>query len=339
MRFGITYSIEKGAGRSAVEKFREAIEEIRLAESLGFDCAFISEHHFLDDDMFPSPLIALSYVAAKTEKIRLGSGVILLPLHDPIHVAEDAAVLDLISGGRLILGIGQGYRLEEFQAFGRALKDRSTLLREGAMLIRKLWTEQSVTYRGKHFQTDGVTLTPKPAQKPTPPIWVGAKKRKAVELAAEVGDAWYADPITPLSIICENVAHWERTLTAHGKKRSEQEFAYYREWGIGPDDKSAWKHDGEAITGEYRRYLGFGHLVDDEGRPIPPGREDLLPDLVRQRTTIGGPERAREDLQMIRETLNPTHVIFKMRHAGSTHENVMASLRLTAEKVIPHFAS
>ncbi len=339
MRFGITYTVEKGAGRSATDRFHEVVEEIRLAESLGYDCAFVSEHHFMPDDMFPSPLVALAYLAARTSKIRLGTGVVLLPLYDPMKLAEDCAVLDLISGGRLILGIGQGYRPEEFAGFRRKLADRPGLMREGALLIRRLWTEPTVTFRGKHFSVENVTFTPKPMRKPAPPIWVAAKKRSAVELAAEIGDAWYADPITPIRIIRDNVAHWEAALARHGKRRADQEFAYYREWGVAKDEATAWRQGGDEIREEYRRYLKINHLVDDAQRPIPADREDLLPELVRQRTTVGDAARGREDLAMIRETLGPTHVVFKMKHALGRHEAVLDCLRLTAEQVIPGFVS
>ena len=338
MKFGITYTIEKGAGRSAIERFHEAVDEIRLAETLGYDCAFVSEHHFMPDDMFPSPLIALAYIAARTSKIRLGSGVVLLPLHDPVKVAEDCAVLDLISGGRLILGIGQGYRPEEFSGFGRELAHRPGRMREGALLIRRLWTESKVTFRGKHFSVDDMAFTPKPLQKPSPPIWVAAEKRSAVELAAEIGDGWYADPITPLAIIRENVVHWEAALGRHGKRRADQAFAYYREWGVAADEATAWKHGGSEIEGEYLRYLKINHLVDDAQRPISPDREDLLPKLVRERTTIGDAKRGREDLAMIREVLNPTHVVFKMKHALGHHEAIRDCLRLTAEEVMSYFS-
>lgn len=334
MRFGITYGIYRGGGYSVAQIFQQTIEQILLAESYGFDCVFISEHHFFANELFPSPLMALSYIAAKTSKIRLGTGVLLLPLADPIRVAEDAAVLDVISGGRLILGIGQGYVPQEFQAFGRKLKDRPALMREGATLIRKLWTEPSVTYRGTHFHVDGVSLAPKTVQKP-PPIWVAAKKKKAVELAAEVGDGWYADPITPLPIIRENKGHWERALQANGKDPAKQAFACYREFFVGPDDESAQKIGGQGVLGEFRMYSSLGHLVDEEGRPLPPNQEEGLVDLVRRRCTVGGPERCRADLQMIQDTLTPTHLVMKMKYQAVRHEDVMTSIRLAAEKVIP----
>ena len=339
MRFGIVYSIESGGGERADRVFREAVEEIVVGEQCGLDIALISEHHFTDSDFFPSPLIALSYIAARTSKIRLSPGVLLLPLYDPIHVAEDAAVLDIISGGRMVLGVGQGYRPEEFKAFGTSLADRPGRVREGVTLIRQLWTQPRVTFRGKHFVVEDVPLRPQPVQKPAPPIWVAAKKPRAVEMAAEVGDGWFADPITPLPIICKNRANWEAASRRAGIDPATRTMAYYREFLVAADDARAWEIGRETAMQSYRNYLQWGHLVDDEGNPIPPHREDLLDGLVRERFTIGGPERARADVEMIRSKLNPTHLIMKPKFPGLSHPAVMASIRLVGEKVMPAFAN
>ncbi|MGE3498286.1 MAG: LLM class flavin-dependent oxidoreductase [Candidatus Binatia bacterium] len=338
MHFGIVYSIESGGGDRADRVFREAVEEIVLGESVGLDIALISEHHFTHNDFFPSPLIALSYIAARTSKIRLSPGVLLLPLYDPIHVAEDAAVLDIISGGRMVLGVGQGYRPEEFKAFGSSLADRPGRTREGITLIRQLWTQPRVTFHGKHFVAEDIPLRPQPVQKPAPPIWVAAKKKHAVEMAAEVGDGWFADPITPLPIIVKHRANWEAASRRAGIDPATRTMAYYREFFIAPDDARAWELGREATMEGYRNYLQWGHLVDDEGVPIPPHREDLLEGLVRQRFTVGGPERARVDVEMIRNTLNPTHLIMKAKFPGIPHADVMTSIRLVGEKVMPAFA-
>jgi probable F420-dependent oxidoreductase len=322
--------------RKAEDVFRAQVEQVRLAETLGFDSAFVSEHHFLDNEMFPSPLVALGFLAAATSKIRLGTGVLLLPLHEPVRVAEDAAVLDRISGGRLIFGIGQGYRPEEYSGYGRRLQDRPGLMREGALLVRRLWTEKNVTFHGKHFHLDGVNLTPKPAQRPAPPIWVAAKKRSAIELAAEIGDCWYPDPITPLPIIARNKQHWLAALKTHGKDPASQELAYYREFFVGEDDGAAWRLGSPGLLGEYNFYLSVNHLVDDEGRPIPSDRKDLLESIVRDRCTIGNPEHCIAHLQRIRDLLGVTHMVLKMSHVEVPHEHVMKSIRLAAERVLPH---
>ena len=335
MKFGLTFVPYKTPNKSMEEVFRANVEQVLLAEQCGFDSAFMSEHHFLDNEMLPSPFIALAFLAAATSKIRLGTGVLLMPLHNPLRVAEDAAVLDRISGGRLILGIGQGYRPEEFKGYGRRLEDRRGLMREGAQLVRKLWTEEHVTFRGEHFQAEGTNLTPKPLQKPSPPIWVAAKKRRAVELAAEIGDAWYADPITPLSMIVHNKAHWRTALAAHGKDEKKQTLAYYREFFVGDDDESAWRAGSPGLMGEYGFYLSVNHLVDDEGVPIASNRTDRVGALVRERCTIGSPKHCLEHLGRIRETLDPSYMVLKMGHAAIAPEQVKHSIRLAAEHILP----
>lgn len=335
IHFGLVYSIEGGAGDRSEVVFREAIEEVVLAEQVGLDSAFISEHHFLENGFFPSPLVSLSFLAARTSKIKFGPGVLLLPLYDPVHVAEDCAVLDIISGGRLILGVGQGYRPEEFDAFGVNLVDRSARVREGVTLIRRLWTEPKVTFRGTQFQTNELPLSPQPVQKPAPPIWVAAKKRHAVQMAAEVGDGWFADPITPLPIVQRNKAHWENTLRAAGINPKDRAFAYYRDVHVGADDADATRGASEQVMDGYRHYLRWGHLVDDEGKPLAPDRDDLLEGFVNERLTLGGPERCADNITNLCKRLGITDLIMKMKFPGLSHEAVMSSISLFGQKVLP----
>jgi probable F420-dependent oxidoreductase len=339
LKAGLVYSIENGNNERADQVFRNILDEVALAESLGFDSVFISEHHFVANDFFPSPLIALSFLAAKTSRVRFGPGVLLLPLYDPIHVAEDCAVLDIISGGRLILGVGQGYRPEEFTAFGANLRQRPALLREGVNLIRSLWTQPEVTFEGKHFRAKNLALRPQPMQKPGPPIWLAAKKRKAVELAAQVGDGWFADPITPFAIIRENRPYWERALQAHGKDPAAQSFAYYREFVVFQDDATAWRIGKEPLMEGWRNYLRWGHLVNDDGVPLPPENQEALESLVRTRFTLGGPERCLDEARMLGASLKLTDLIAKIKFPGLPHESVMESIRLFGERILPEIAT
>jgi probable F420-dependent oxidoreductase len=332
IHFGLVYSFE---GDRAAKVFHETIEEVVLAEKIGIESVFVSEHHFVDTGFFPSPLISLSYLAARTSKIKFGPGVLLLPLYDPVHVAEDCAVLDIISGGRLILGVGQGYRPEEFDAFNVPLTDRPGRMREGVTLIRRLWTEPKVTFRGKYFQSDELPLNPKPVQSPAPPIWIAAKKRRAVELAAEVGDGWFADPITPVPIIRRNRTYWENAIRAAGHDPADRTFAYYREFLVSDNDDTAWQAGRESMINGYRNYLRWGHLVDDEGKPIAPDRADLLEQIVKERFTWGGPERCAADIEKLRETLRLDHLIMKMKFPGLSHQDAMKSIQLFGQKVLP----
>lgn len=179
-----SYQIEYNDG---YRTFAESLTQMELAEQCGFDSVLISEHHLVENGYFPAPLVTLAAAAMKTRTMRLGSGIIILPLYDPLHVAEHGAVLDVISNGRFILGVGQGYRQEEFDAFKVSLKQRPGRTREGVEAIRALWTQPTTNYRGKYFQYENVMLRPQPTQKPYPPIWIAAKIKPAVELTGELG--------------------------------------------------------------------------------------------------------------------------------------------------------
>ena len=168
--------------------FEETLQECEQAEAAGFDSLWLGEHHN-HEVLYPAPLIGLAAVASRTRSIRLGTGVLLLPLYHPLAVAEEAAMVDVISGGRLILGVGAGYAPEEFSAFGYSIKQRGSRLEESASLLQRLWTEENVTHHGRHYQFDNITVAPRPLQRPRPPIWFGAWAEPAIRRAARFGDA------------------------------------------------------------------------------------------------------------------------------------------------------
>ena len=327
-----SYQVEHDDG---LRTFSESVAQIQAAESYGCDAALISEHHFVSNGYFPAPLVTLAAVAARTSRIRIGSGIIILPLYDPVHVAEHGAVLDVLSGGRLILGVGQGYRAEEFNGFRVSLSSRARRLREGVEVIRALWTQPSVTYEGRHFQLSAVSLRPQPTQQPGPPIWVAAKIQPAVELAAEVGDAWFADPITPLAVLRQRLADYKAVLARKGKSFESLEFPLMREVYCAETDEEAWQEAREPVLYIYREYLEWGHMQDEFGRPVPPGDQRAL-DLLRQRFIIGSPETCIRECRKYRDELGVTNLVARMKFPGLEHERVLNSIRLWAEKVAPY---
>src|ERR671932_2309399 len=149
--------------------FEPTIQECERAEADGFDSVWLGEHHN-SPVLYPTPLVGLAAIAARTHRVRLGTGVLLLPLYHPVAVAEEGAMLDLISAGRLILGVGAGYAPEEFAAFGLSIKERGSRLEEAAALLHRLWTEEHVSHHGRHFHVADVTVGPRPVQRPRPPI-------------------------------------------------------------------------------------------------------------------------------------------------------------------------
>jgi len=196
MRFALTTDFRNppGSGKTSVRVYSEIIEAMVAAETLGFDAAYIFEHHFTGDDYISSPLIAATAIAARTERMRVGPDIAILPLYNPVKVAEDGAVLDVVSNGRLDFGVGLGYRPEEYAGHGVDIGRKGSPANEALQIIRRLWQGETVSFHGKHFKLDGARLSPLPVQKPNPPIWVGGFSRSAARRAARYGDG-YIGPI------------------------------------------------------------------------------------------------------------------------------------------------
>jgi alkanesulfonate monooxygenase SsuD/methylene tetrahydromethanopterin reductase-like flavin-dependent oxidoreductase (luciferase family) len=192
MRFALTTDFRNppDSGRTSAEVYADVIDHMVWAESLGFDAAYIFEHHFTGDSYIPSPMMAATAIAARTKRIRIGPDIAILPLYDPVRVAEDGALLDVISNGRLDFGVGLGYRAIEYAGYGLDLQKRGARANEALQIIRGLWQGETVTFHGQHFQVDGARLTPTPVQRPNPPIWVGGFSKAAVRRAAKYGDGY-----------------------------------------------------------------------------------------------------------------------------------------------------
>jgi len=189
MKVGCLYDFRNPPqwARSYADLYKDTVDDMVFAEELGFDGVWTTEHHFLADGYLPSQLVVLSAVAARTQKIALGTFVLLLPLHDPVRVAEDAAVTDLISRGRLILGLGQGYRVGEFVGFEKDHKRRGQALTEGIEILRKAWSGKPFSHAGKFWHYTDITVTPSPAQSGGPPLMAGARSEKGIRRVAKMG--------------------------------------------------------------------------------------------------------------------------------------------------------
>jgi alkanesulfonate monooxygenase SsuD/methylene tetrahydromethanopterin reductase-like flavin-dependent oxidoreductase (luciferase family) len=327
-----SYQIEYDDG---LRTFMESVEQMVLAEQYGFDTVLVSEHHLVENGYFPAPMVTNGAIAMRTKKLRIGPGVLLLPLYNPLHVAEHGAVVDVISDGRYVLGVGQGYRQEEFEAFQIPLSDRPARMREGVEAVRSLWTQPLATYHGRHFTFDNCTVRPSPKQKPAPPIWMAAKMKRAVELAARVGDAWFADPITPVDVLKERMVDYKTVREKKGLPTSGFDFPLMREVYCAETDEQAWEEAKDPVLYIYREYLEWGHMLDDHGQPVPPSDARAL-DLLRKRFIIGSPETCIRECQMYGEELGVTNVVMRMKFPGLSHERVMNSIRLWGEKVMPH---
>ncbi|MEZ5498627.1 MAG: LLM class flavin-dependent oxidoreductase [Steroidobacteraceae bacterium] len=168
--------------------YAESLDQIAEAERLGFDSIWMTEHHFCDDGYTPSPMVLGGAIAARTKRLRIGTNLIVLPLHNPIRVAEDAATLSLITGGRFDLGVGVGYRELEFREFGRQVKHRPSLIEEAIEIIRRAWAGEKIGFSGKRFEFGDVRVTPVPEH--IPKLYLGGMTEPAIARAARIADGF-----------------------------------------------------------------------------------------------------------------------------------------------------
>ncbi len=216
-QFGLVIRGQAEHGEDISRRLQETLDMVRLADRLGFDSvtktAHYSAHPFQMLQMAPM----LARFTAEAPRLRLNAGVLLLPLYSPLHVAEEFATLDVLSGGKIILGVGLGYRDVEFKAFGMPRQQRARRFEANLIAIRRLWSEDKVSMRTPYFELDDASCLPKPLQRPHPPIWIGANADPAVERAARLGDCWYIGPGVERATVERQMELYRRALDAAGK--------------------------------------------------------------------------------------------------------------------------
>ncbi len=308
--------------------FSETLRECERAERAGFDSVWLGEHHN-NPILHPAPLIGLAAIATRTSRIRLGTGVLLLPLHHPMMVAEEGAMVDMISGGRLILGIGAGYAPEEFAAFGCPIKERGSRMEEAAALLSRLWTEEHVTHHGKHYRADDATLAPRPVQQPRPPIWFGAWAKPALERAARLGDAWFVGPSASLSEIAPCARMYHQACSDHNK--NEGTIALFRYVFVAPTTAEALAAAGTPFIQAFERmYFRWPHPVVKR----PPGPL-TIEQIARDRIILGDPKICIDKINRFRTALNVSHLICRFSVPGIPREACDRSLDLFTQEVMP----
>ncbi|GBC68854.1 Alkanal monooxygenase beta chain [archaeon HR01] len=338
MKFGLAYSIQSPT-KEWSQAYDNVVEQTLLAERLGFDSVLISEHHLTDDGYFPSPLVVAAGLSSVTRRIRVGTAVVLVPLHHPVEVAEAAAVTDVMSRGRLILGLGLGYRPEEFNLYNVPRRERGPRLEEGTTLIRRLLSEENVTFSGRFYKVNKVTLTPRPVQRP-PPIWIAAKFEPAIRRAARIGDAWFADPVTPLKVLKERNNIYLDELKRIGRDPAMLERPLWREAYVAGSDDEAWEVAKDGVLYIYGRdYFRWGHLQDEEGREVNPQNTSFeeFAETLRKRFIIRGVDGFIDEVEKYRREIGTNYFVFRIYFPGMRHDKALDAIRLIGTKIIPYF--
>jgi alkanesulfonate monooxygenase SsuD/methylene tetrahydromethanopterin reductase-like flavin-dependent oxidoreductase (luciferase family) len=326
--FGLWYDFrQKPPLEDYARLYAECFEEIEEAERLGYAGVWLSEHHFVDDGYLPSPLVVAAALAARTERITIGTNVLLLPMHHPLRVAEDAAVAHLVSGGRFVLGVGQGYVQHEFEVLGFNRKHRPSLFEEGVQIIRRAWEEGRIGYEGKRWHFEDLPFGPRLERRP--PIYIGASADPAIDRAGRMADGF----LTSAAWGTGNIVTYRKVreaLARHG--RAEEDFPYVASGVlyVHEDSERARSEVAPAIAYQRSRYAEWG---TDRGEPKP---EPIRPkDLAWERYFVGSPDELTEDLTKLHAEAPYDHFCFWARLPGITHEQALKSMRLFASEVAP----
>jgi alkanesulfonate monooxygenase SsuD/methylene tetrahydromethanopterin reductase-like flavin-dependent oxidoreductase (luciferase family) len=222
MRFGIFGSAQARRGGPDVDSgagFRDFVEYNIEAEALGFESSFLVEHHFTGFGQVSATLNLLTWVAARTTTLRLGTAVITLPWHNPVLLAEQTATIDLMSGGRLDFGIGQGYRHNEFAGFCIPMDEADERFEESLAVLLKAWTADAPwSHRGKYWRFENVIVEPPTAQKPHPPLWMGGGRPVSIKRVAEHGCNLLLDQFAAVEQIGERIALFKSEVEARGRR-------------------------------------------------------------------------------------------------------------------------
>jgi alkanesulfonate monooxygenase SsuD/methylene tetrahydromethanopterin reductase-like flavin-dependent oxidoreductase (luciferase family) len=314
-----------GDPRTDGELYAQALELAAAAERLGFDSVWVSEHHFVDDAYMPSVLPVCAAIAARTERLTIGTGLLLAPLADPLRVAEDAATVDLIARGRLVLGLGLGWREEEFDGFGVPLRERVPRMVRTLDVLRAAWGDGLI---------DGLSVTPKPARPGGPPLWIGAMSERAVRRAGRLADGFMATEVTP-----EGFAEQVRwTLEERERAGRDGDFTVSLHVPVfawpGPD---AWER-----VREHHWYLNWKYedMEGARGRRPPSAPLPPLPSAreAEQRAAIvcGSPEQVAERIEAYRQAAGGRlHFIARSYFPGMDPGLQREAMTILAEEVAP----
>ena len=313
--------------------FQAMIGQARLAEELGFHTLWAHEHHS-QAMMYPDPLMALAALAPHTTTARLGTNMLLLPLWHPVRVAEQAAMLDVLSAGRLVLGVAAGYATDEFADFQVDRKERGRRMEEGLQLIRTLWTDERVKLETPQTRLDGYTIFPRPIQRPSPPIYVGGLADAAIRRAARLGDGYVLSAGSTIEEIRERIPVYEAAVRELGQGLPhKQPIAVNRVVhvaGSRAERDSAIRLFAERFLSTYDRW------GPEDVRRLASG-ERAYEETARQHFIIGEPSECVEQIHRYRE-LGIGHIACLMSVGKPPLDLVEASPRRFGRDVLPKFA-
>jgi luciferase family oxidoreductase group 1 len=341
MDIGTFLLMQSPSARSSQEIYARALEQAQAAESLGYRNVWLAEHHFSTYGYVSRPLQLASYIAAKTAKIRVGTAVVVVPLHHPLVIAEEIATLDILSGGRLDVGLGRGYQRYEFERFGLKLDASGERWEESIDILQRSFSGAPFSYQGKLFTIPETSLFPQPLQKPHPPLWVTAQSQYALEAAVRRGFNVLTGGFgVPLERLAEFGQHFRRATAELPEARRPlvgvQRAVYVTKDAAEARDAVEQARWNMRVTLSLRN--DYERVERGKAIPVPAPTEPTLDELLDRYLVIGTPDTVIRQIGRIREAVGISHFNCSFWFGDMYQERVLRSMELFAREVMPALA-
>ena len=348
MDFGLFFLMQRDEAWSEQAVYDSALQQMLAAEPLGYRSVWIAEHHFNDYGLCPAPPVLAAYVAARTTTLRLGMGVSLLPLHHPVDLAENLAVVDVLSGGRLDVGIGRGGTRQDYQTFQSDRADARARVEEGIALLQASWSGAPFDFNGRFHSAERLHVRPRPAQRPHPPLYIAANSEDSVRSAARLGLPTLSSFFVPIDELQRRHRLYRELAAEAGRSQSEIDALEQQAWGMRVVHVAPSRR--EALAAVEAPFMGYQRKMavlrsDSTGGTVPnsfdrsllklrPFEEYLTTDWM----VIGTPDEVREGLRHYLDVTGYRRVLLLMALPGLATDLALRAMRLFAEHVAPTLA-
>jgi alkanesulfonate monooxygenase SsuD/methylene tetrahydromethanopterin reductase-like flavin-dependent oxidoreductase (luciferase family) len=309
--------------------YARALERIEIMDRTGYDAVWLAEHHFSSFSVCPSVHMVGTLAAARTRRLRIGTAVSLAPFYHPLRLAEEVALLDLLSGGRVNWGAGRGFARVEFTAFGVPPEESTSRFRETVEIVLRAWTDERLSFSGHHFRFDNIEVLPKPAQQPHPPVWMAASSESAIEWAASRGFSILMDPHSSSAEIGRKRRHYAERLAAAGFSEAGRDIPIARLVALAGDASDAAAVARRGAEWIVNSYLGAEHRPVIQQSFTPAGVDPIqryLDDVILH----GTPDKVAEEITRLRDEIGLDYLLC----APLSHQSFM----LLTEQVLPRIA-
>jgi len=336
VKFGLFFQLPCAADQTAAARYQDTIAQCQLADELGFDAAWLAELHFNQRfSVMPAPLMIASAIAQTTKRIRVGTAVHLMALHHPIRLAEEAATLDVLSGGRSIFGIGRGSIPTHFLGYGIDQEQARDRFLEGLEIVLGLWTNEEFSYEGKYYNADALTVAPRPVQNPHPPVYIAANSADTFEIVGSLGhNILVAPTIVTVQGALDGLASYRRELGENGHDETKVRVNVNVPVHVAETEQEAQAGFEATINNYIGTLRNMASASKGSQRAM-----SLTYELVRDEfAAVGTPDQVADKLQSFNARYNPQEFMCWFNIGGMLpQEQVAKSMTLFAEKVMPQF--